>query len=181
MTTLAQKLMTAEEFAVWAEARPEKHWELFGGVPQLQPAQNVGHARLTCKIARLIEDAILAAGLRLLVGTRGLVVKAGPGLAFEPDVVVSEPMAGHEIIVREPVIAIEVLSPSTERKDLTVKLAGYFNVPSIEHYVLADWETAELIHFRRAGSGFATPVMLREGELRLAPPGIGIALAKVFQ
>ena len=23
--------MTAEEFAVWAEARPEKHWELFDG------------------------------------------------------------------------------------------------------------------------------------------------------
>jgi hypothetical protein len=35
MTALAQKLMTAEEFAVWAEKRPEKHWELFDGVPQM--------------------------------------------------------------------------------------------------------------------------------------------------
>jgi Uma2 family endonuclease len=79
------------------------------------------------------------------------------------------------------VIAIEVLSPSTERKDLTVKLAGYFNVPSIEHYVVADWEAGELIHYRRQGAGIATPVMLSEGILQLDPPGIAIALADAFK
>jgi Uma2 family endonuclease len=96
MTALAQKLMTAEEFAVWAEARPEKHWELFDGVPQMQQAQNLGHAQLSWKIARLIEDAIAASGRNLLVGMRGLVVKASPESAFEPDAVVFQgPMDGH--------------------------------------------------------------------------------------
>ena len=85
------------------------------------------------------------------------------------------------IITPEPSIVVEVLSPSTGRRDLTVKLAGYFKVPSIEHYVIADWEAAELIHYRREGAGIAPPVILREGVLRLDPPGIGIALTDVFK
>ncbi|MFY9642794.1 MAG: Uma2 family endonuclease [Rhodomicrobium sp.] len=182
MTALAQKLMTAEEFADWAEKRPEKHWELFDGVPQMQQSQSWGHARHVYRIARVIEGAIEASGLALSFGIEGIVVKAGPDTAFEPDIVVfSGPMDDHEIIVREPVIAIEVLSPSTERKDLTVKLAGYFKVPSIEHYVIADWEACELFHYRRQGTAIAPPVILREGVLLLDPPGIAIALADVFK
>jgi Uma2 family endonuclease len=79
------------------------------------------------------------------------------------------------------VIAVEVLSPSTERRDLTVKLAGYFNVPSIVHYVIADWEARELIHYRREGAGIAPPAILREGQLRLDPPGLRLALADIFK
>ncbi len=182
MTALAQKRMTAEEFAVWAEKRPEKHWELFDGVPQMQQAQTWGHQQVIGRIARLIADAISAAGAGLLVGTQGLVVKAGPGLAFEPDIVVFRgPMDDYDIIVREPLIAVEVLSPSTARKDLTVKLAGYFDVPTIEHHVIADWEEREIIHHRREGAGLARPVILREGVLSLAPPGIAIPLADIFK
>jgi Uma2 family endonuclease len=152
MTALAQNLMTAEEFAVWAERRPEKHWELFDGVPLMQQSQNWGRARHIRIIARLIEDEIAAAGLGLFVGTQGLVVKAGPNAAFEPDIVVfAGQMADHDIIAPNPLIVVEVLSPSTARSDLTVKLAGYFGAPSIEHYVIADWEDRELIHYRREG------------------------------
>lgn len=180
-TALAQKSMTAEEFAVWAEARPEKHWELFDGVPTLQPPQNLGHARQVMQLCTLLDAAIASAQPPLLFGARGLLVKAGPGAAFEPDIVVFQgPMGKHEIIAVAPVIVFEAISPSTERKDLSVKLAGYFNVPSIAHYVIVDWEARELIHFRRQGKAIALPVILREGELRLDPPGIGLALADVF-
>jgi Uma2 family endonuclease len=80
--------MTAEEFAVWAEARPEKHWELFDGKPVLHLCQNWGHARHILSLAMSFREAIAAQKLDLFVGTQGLVVKAGPHTAFEPDVVV---------------------------------------------------------------------------------------------
>ncbi len=182
MTALASKFMTAEEFVVWAEARPEEHWELFDGAPQMQQSQNWGHARHVRKIARLMEDAIALSGLALSVGTQGLVVKAGPASAFEPDVVIfSGPMDDHDIIVPEPIIVFEVLSPSTARKDLTVKLAGYFNVPSIDHYLIADWEDGEIIHYRREGRGLSRPVIVREGVLMLDPSGLELDISKVFQ
>jgi hypothetical protein len=62
-----------------------------------------------------------------------------------------------------------------------VKLARYFKVASIEHYVIADWEACELIHYRREGAGLAPPVILRAGLLRLDPPGLIFALADVFK
>ena len=182
MTSLAQKLMTAEEFAVWAEACPEKHWELFDGVPQMQQSQSWGHADVKGRIYVALLRAVAEAGLDHSVGIDGIVVKVAPSTAFQPDVVVfAGQMDKREIVTPEPVIVVEVLSPSTQRKDLTVKLAGYFEVPSIEHYVIADWEDSELIHYRREGRGISRPVILRGGLLRLEPPGIAIALADVFR
>jgi Uma2 family endonuclease len=181
-TALAQKSMTAEEFAVWAEARPEKHWELFDGAPQLQQSQNYGQARHIYRIARLLDDAIAESGLPLSFGIEGIVVKAGPMSAFEPDVVVfSGRMADQDIIVPDPIIAIEVLSPSTQKKDFTVKLRGYFNVPTIQHYLIVDWEDREIIHHRRFGEGLAKPSIVREGVLKLDPPGLEIAHADIFR
>jgi len=90
-------------------------------------------------------------------------------------------MDDGEIIVPEPLIVAEVLSADTQRKDLTVKLAGYFNAPSIQHYVIADWEDRELIHYRREGRGIAPPVILRQGTLDLDPPGLRLALADAFK
>lgn len=182
MTALAQKSMTAEEFAAWSGARSEKHWELFDGGPQMQQSQSWGHQQVVLALYRLIYDAVKHAKLDLSVGSQGIVVKAGPQTAFEPDVVVfSGKMAKGESIAPAPVIAVEVLSPSTARRDLTVKLAGYFAVPSIEHYVIADWEACELVHYRRAGNDIARPVILSSGVLRLDPPGIEIAVADVFR
>jgi Uma2 family endonuclease len=181
-TAVAHQSMTAEEFAVWAEARPERHWELFEGVPQVQQPQNWGHARHILRVIRALEKAIALSGQRLFIGSQGLIVKAGPRAAFEPDVVVfAGPMGDHDIIVPNPVIAVEVLSPSTARKDLTVKLAGYFNAPSIEHYLIVDWEDAELIHYRREGIGISKPAILREGVLELEPPGLKLQIADVFK
>jgi hypothetical protein len=36
----AQELMTADEFALGEAKRPESHWELFDGVPQIQQAES---------------------------------------------------------------------------------------------------------------------------------------------
>jgi Uma2 family endonuclease len=180
-TALAQKSMTAEEFAVWAEARPEKHWELFQGVAEMQQSQTWGHQQVIGALYRLFYASIREKHLDLYVGSQGLVVEADPKTAFEPDVVVfSGRMEKAGIIAANPMIVVEVLSPSTARRDFSVKLAGYFKVPSIEHYIIADWEACELIHYRREGAAIAPPVILREGELRLDPPGIGLALADVF-
>ena len=134
------------------------------------------HSRLT------FREAIAALRLDLFVGTQGLVVKAGPHTAFEPDVVVfAGPMDDHDIIVPKPVVVVEVLSDSTARKDRTVKLDGYFAVPSIKHYLIVDWEEREISHYRREGVELAKPVIVRDGILSLEPPGLTLDITKVFQ
>jgi Uma2 family endonuclease len=74
-----------------------------------------------------------------------------------------------------------VLSPSTAKRDLSDKLAGYFKVPTIQHYLVLDPEEREVIWCRRAaGGGIEPPLTLREGSLQPDPPGIALTLAEIF-
>jgi Uma2 family endonuclease len=102
-------------------------------------------------------------------------------MAFEPDIVVfAGPMGDRDIITPDPIIVFEVLSPSTQKKDFTVKLAGYFDVPTIQHYLIANWEEREIVHYRREGAGLAKPVIVREGSLVREPPGLIIDVRSIF-
>jgi Uma2 family endonuclease len=173
MTAVPQHL-TVEEFVAWSQPRPERHWELLDGVPRVQQSQTSGHARHVRKLTRLTEDAIADAGLELSIGNQGLVVKVGPSLAFEPDIVVFRgPMDDREIIARDPIVVAEVLSPSTARKDLTVKVAGYFQSDTILHYLMVDWETHEIVHYQREGAALLPPAIIRDGRLQLDAVGLG--------
>ncbi len=124
-TALAQKSMTAEEFAVWAEVRPEKHWELFRGIPELQQSQAWGHTDAKGRIYAGLLSAITEGRLDYSL-IDGVLVKTDAASAFQPDVAVFAKGAGRaSVMTTEPLIVVEVLSPSTARRDLTVKLAGY--------------------------------------------------------
>jgi Uma2 family endonuclease len=77
------------------------------------------------------------------------------------------------LIVSNPVVVVEVLSPSTAHHDTSAKLIGYFKLPSLHHYLVADPETRSVTHYTRD----AMPNVLTEGDLRLDPPGLIVAIA----
>ena len=77
--------------------------------------------------------------------------------AFEPDVVVSCAEVPDGLLVPEPLIVVEVLSPSTRDKDFTVKLAGYAALPSVAHYLLVDTQRRLVVHHHRAAGRAGVP------------------------
>jgi Uma2 family endonuclease len=82
--------------------------------------------------------------------------------------------------VPNPTIVVEVLSPGTERLDLSLKLEGYFTVPSLHHYLIIDPDRPILIHHRR-GQGDAIETRFVHGSaLRLDPPGLDVDLGEVL-
>ncbi len=56
---------------------------------------------------------------------------------YEPDALVNcgEPMADDAVAAPHPVIIVEVLSPGTTATDTGGKLAYFFRVPSVAHYL----------------------------------------------
>jgi Uma2 family endonuclease len=52
------------------------------------------------------------------------------------------------IEVPNPVILVEVVSPSTRKIDAALKLTGYFSLPSVHHYLIVDPEGPPVIHHR---------------------------------
>ena len=78
-------------------------------------------------------------------------------------------------------IVVEVLSPSTRRVDAALKLAGYFSVQSVEHYLIVDPDEPLVIHHARGDGKVIATRIIREGEVRLDPPGLGLTLKEVYE
>lgn len=172
--------MTVDEFLAWAEDRPGRY-ELEDGEVIAMAPQRVQHAAVKFAVQAALGGAIRAAGAGCHMLPDGMTVRIDDATAYEPDALVycGKRIAGDAIEVPNPVIVVEVLSPSTHYRDFGVKLAGYFQVASVQHYLILDPERRRLIHHRR-GEGLIETRVLGEGTLLLAPPGIEISIAELF-
>ena len=73
-----------------------------------------------------------------------------------------------------------MLSPSTRRIDLSTKLADYFRLPSIAHYLIIAPKRRRIIHHARAGGDTILTRILSEGTITLDPTGIEFAMANIY-
>ncbi len=70
---------------------------------------------------------------------------------FYPDVMVDCHFDNSEPYFTEtPLIIVEVLSKSTRKKDTTLKLLSYINIPSLQEYVLIEQDFVDVQVFRRS-------------------------------
>ena len=76
-------------------------------------------------------------------------------------------------------IVVEVLSLSSRQVDLAIKLAGYFLLPSLAHYLIVDPTRSLILHHSRTSDVILTHVVT-EGSIALDPPGLEFALADVY-
>ena len=101
---------------------------------------------------------------------------------FEPDALVycGPRLPPDAIEIPNPIVVVEVLSPSTAARDHGVKLSGYFSLPSVAHYLVLDPERRVLIHHKRGQGEVIETRILTEGLLRLDPPGLEAPVAEMF-
>ena len=144
--------------------------------------ERASHADRKALIRLAPRQAVAAAGLQCHVYPDGMTVEVSD-CNFEPDVVLhcGERLPGDAIAVPDPVVIVEVLSPSPRGDDLTRKLVAYFGLPSVRHDVVFWADRPQVIHHRRRddGQGIETR-MMTEGEIRLDPPGIAMTVAGVY-
>ena len=189
MIELPKHRMTADEFLAWAEGLlPEDgKFELWDGevVVRHGPGfeeERSEHWDAKGAMYRALHDAIARARLPCIAAVDGPMVRLSPGRMARPDVLVycgpRVPRGMQE--VPSPLILVEVLSPSTRRRDHGVKLEGYFTLPSLQHYLIVDPDRFLLIHHRRGAAGPLEPRIVRGPRLHLDPPGLDVALAEVL-
>jgi Uma2 family endonuclease len=82
--------------------------------------------------------------------------------------------------IPNPVIVVEVLSPSTAADDHGVNLDGYFSLPGVQHYLIVDADRRVMIHHKRGQAGAIESRILRDGVVRFDPPGFEAEVAAFF-
>ena len=132
MSSPARNEMDVDAFLVWAEGR-EGRWELRDGQPVLMSPERAAHALTKYAAQKALEAGIVRAGLPCRMFPDGMTVRVTSRTAYEPDalVVCPPPTDLNTMEIPNPVIVVEVLSPSTAADDHEVKLDGYFALPSV--------------------------------------------------
>ncbi len=173
--------MTVEEFLGWAVEQHGRH-ELIEGVPVAMSPERSGHARTKHRVAKSLENAIITAGLECEMMPDGMTVKVHDFLAYEPDVLVycGEKIDDDSVIVPDPVIIVEVLSPGTRSVDFGGKLEGYFKIESLQHYLIVNPVSRSVTHHKRGVAGLIETRVISEGALALRPPGLALEIADFF-
>jgi Uma2 family endonuclease len=167
--------MTADEFIAWALQQPEgQRYELVGGVVVGMAPERAGHARAKHRVCQKLIEAIHAAGVSCEALPDGMSVRVDADTVFEPDALVrcGPPLDDDTVEVADPIIIVEVVSPSSVKRDSGSKLEGYFQLPSLRHYLIVTMRNRAIIHHHRDDAGTITTRIIRDGAIRLDPPGI---------
>jgi Uma2 family endonuclease len=170
--------MTADEFIGWSMRQPEgKRYELVGGEVFAMAPQRSGHALIATRITTRLSIAVEAAAQGCFVYGDGMAIEIDATTIFEPDAMVrcGAPLPHDALKVADPLIVVEVVSPSSRSRDAGAKLAGYFRLTSLRHYLIVVGDIKTIIHHHRNDAGTIQTRVVHDGTLRLDPPGIELS------
>lgn len=173
--------MTVDEFLAWAPDQ-DGRWELIDGRPVRMPSETFGHIDVKFFVCLVLKEIVAASGVELHVLSDGATVRIDPQNANEPDALVygGPKRALSTIELSDPVIVVEVVSPTSGSRDKVRKRQDYFSLPSVAHYLVVDPDERIVLHFDRDNwQGEGRP--LDEGATAdLTPPGLQLPIRRCF-
>ncbi|KMO30600.1 hypothetical protein VP06_21255 [Methylobacterium aquaticum] len=181
MKSLPRTRMSVDEYLAWSETNPGRYELVQGEVYAMTP-ERVLHAEIKAAVYVTLRRSTRMTPSSCRAMPDGMTVRIDARTAYEPDALVycGPRLDPDSVEVPNPIIVVEVLSPSTRRIDASEKLIGYFQVPSIHHYLMVDPDRRMVVHHRRTGGDIET-IFLQDGTLTLDPPGLEVPVASLFE
>jgi Uma2 family endonuclease len=178
MADAAEKLMTRAEFLDWNDGT-DTRYELIDGRPvamaPVAPAHSVIVANLSHELkARLRRPCY--------VGNEAGVERPDRDDTFyEADIVVScTPVDSGRAAIPDPVVVVEVLSPSTVEHDRGRKAYDYSQIESVQEIVLVSSEQRHVVIWRRRGTKWEVEHLIGDAALELEAVGVAIPFAAIY-
>jgi Uma2 family endonuclease len=179
---LPKRKMTVSEFLVWWETTGgDERFELVDGNVVAMGRDRVSHNRAKVRAVNLLMLAIRGAGVDCEAFVDGIGVSPNRHNYRIPDAVVNCGKTDQDaLILDNPVIVVEVVSPSSEERDVHAKLHDYFAIGSVAHYLIVYDDRRFVVHHRRTEAGPIETTFVSQGEVDLVPPGIRVSLDGFF-
>ena len=177
MQMAATKVWTLEEL----HSLPDdgNKYELINGELYVTPAPTPGHESIAVRLARLLETYVVEERLGFVYRPRA--VFRWRGSEVEPDLMVramqddeNAPWETHPF----PILVVEIGSPSTARRDRTVKRDHYRDAEIAEYWIV-DRETLSITRVRPNASDVTEKESVTWHPAGASRP-LTFAVAKVF-
>ena len=152
MSTLtAQTYLTPEEYLAWERKQPFKNEYHNGQIIAMSGASR-WHNRITLDTATQLNIQLMESDCEVFAGD--MRVRTDPTVSyFYPDVIVvcDEPRFEDDTFdtLLNPIVVIEVLSPSTAAYDRGEKFESYKQLASLQEYILVSQDSVRVEHYCR--------------------------------
>ena len=183
VTQPAYKLLTVEEFLDCCP-NDQRHYQLIDGVIVAMAPPAVPHQIIAGNLTGEIYSAVRANKPNCTVRSQAGIAPQGRlgRNHFETDITVTCEAGGYRGIAFEPVLIVEIQSPSTERDDHFVKLPEYQAIPSLMEILYVESERMAATVYRRQADGWDTiDIAGPEARLQLYTIGLDISLSEVYR
>jgi Uma2 family endonuclease len=171
---------TLDDFLRWENEQPDKHEFHRGEILAMVGGRRV-HGVVITNLSAALRSALR--GSRCRVFSEGMKLQPADDTILYPDLFVTCDAADlrTEMILRAPKLVIEVLSPTTQAYDRSLKFALYRRLASLQEYALVDPDTRRVEAFRVGADGLWVLHDMSDGDtLALASIGCELPMAELF-
>ena len=181
MSTATIHHLTADEYLA-LERVAESKSEFFEGEMIPMPGGSAVHSLIAMTFGSELRRVLRGKGYR--VYTSDLRVMTPEGLYTYPDVsVVGDTPRfddDQQDILLNPVLLVEVLSPSSEANDRGAKFARYREIESLRTYVLLSQDSANVEVFSRQPDDSWSLRTFRSGNVTIHDPAGKVEIAEIY-
>ena len=180
----AQTIYTPEEYLALERKATLKSEYLNGEILAMSGA-SLAHTHITLDIATELNNQLRGGTCEVIIND--MRVKTGPkGAYFYPDIVVfcGEPQVEDNVFdtLLNPILLVEVLSPSTEAFDKGEKFRHYQELASLREYILVSQDRVRVKHYRLTQTQWVqTEFRAREDVLTLVSIGCELPLEDIYR
>lgn len=181
----ARKLKLTEAEYLAQENASEFRSEFYDGEVFLMTGGSVRHNRIKENLAIRIGSQLWGKPCQSFSSDQRVKVQ-DTGLIAYPDIIVvcGEPKLDETdaYSIVNPQVIIEILSPSTQRRDRVFKFGQYQQIPTLREYILVSQTDMDIEHIVRNENDRweLTATSGAEGEIQLASLPISIKRADIF-
>ena len=174
--------MSVEEFLDFAESSKDQY-EYIDGEPYQLTAGKLNHFRIINSVLFLLNNRLQDTDCEAIAS--GMLVKAGETRLVAPDVsvVCGEPETESDTrLLLNPILVVEVTSPSSFDHDRVSKRQYYRDAPAIQAYLVVDQHRALVELYTRSETGWHIQCFSDLGdEVPLAALACSLPLRDIYQ
>jgi Uma2 family endonuclease len=176
--------MGKAEFFAWRQTREGPRCELKDGEIVLHPGVSRNHYRVAGHWYSALRHRLTVEVWDIAAGD--FAVEIGADIRF-PDVVVERVVHdGDAYATQDPILLVEVLSPSSAGCDLRIKAGKYLSLPSLEAYIVASQDEPVVSVWQRdpgTWSFAAEPVEIggRDRAVTIGALGITVPRDEIYR
>ena len=181
MSTTTLHRLTSDEYLALERAAESKS-EFLDGEMIPMSGGTLRHDRICLNLLLALVSQLKSRGFGVFTSNTRVLTPGGLYTYPDVSVVAEEPQLDDDCgdMLENPLLLIEVLSPSTEAYDRGAKFDRYREIETLKTYVLVSQETRQVEVFSRGVDGGWTSLIFRTGVVNIPEPQCDIELAVIY-